>query len=228
VTAWELGAKNSFIDNRLIFNLAYFKTTVENFQQSAVVVTPGYGPGTNTYINNYPEVEIEGYEFELVVRPTFIWDGFEGLTLNANLGLQDAQITNGRIDGRRAAGPTGSAGAPGTFANFTGQRVLRVPDYNVTVGGQYERDLGPGQVSLGASYRYIDDHTLANFGATGDVQEGYSLVDANLGYEWNNYRITLTGKNLGDTEYRTHSLPTVFFQGWGPPATVQLELSAEW
>ena len=228
VTAWELGAKNSFIDGQVIFNVAYFKTEVEDFQQSAVVVTPGYGTGTTTYINNYPEVEIEGYEIEAVVRPTFLWSGFEGLTLNMNLGLQDAQIINGRVDGRRAAGfPSGAAGAPGSTANFTGQRVLRVPDYNITWGAVYERDFGPGQLTLGASYRYIDDHTLANFGAVGDVEEGYSLVDANIDYEWNNYRLSVNGKNLNDTEYRNHSLPTVFFQGWGAPATITVELSAE-
>jgi len=228
VTAWELGAKNSFIDGQVIFNLAYFKTEVEDFQQSAVVVTPNYGTGTTTYINNYPEVEIEGYEIEAVVRPTFLWSGFEGLTLNMNLGLQDAEIVNGRVDGRRAAGfPSGAAGAPGSTANFTGQRVLRVPDYNITWGAVYERSMGPGQLTLGASYRYIDDHTLANFGAVGDLEEGYSLVDANIDYEWANYRLSVNGKNLGDTEYRNHSLPTVFFQGWGAPATITVELSAD-
>lgn len=228
VVAWELGAKNSFMDGQLILNVAYFKTEVEDFQQSAVVVTPNYGTGTTTYINNYPEVEIEGYEVEAVVRPTFLWSGFEGLTLSMNLGLQDAQIINGAVDGRRAAGfPSGAAGAPGSTANFTGQRVLRVPDYNITWGAVYERDLGPGQLTLGGSYRYIDDHTLANFGAVGDVEEGYSLVDANIDYEWNNYRLSVNGKNLNDTEYRNHSLPTVFFQGWGAPATITVELSAE-
>jgi outer membrane receptor protein involved in Fe transport len=228
VTAWELGAKNSFIDGQVIFNVAYFKTEVEDFQQSAVVVTPNYGTGTTTYINNYPEVEIEGYEVEAVVRPAFIWSGFEGLTLNMNLGLQDAEIVNGRVDGRRAAGfPSGAAGAPGSTANFTGQRVLRVPDYNITWGAVYERSMGPGQLTLGASYRYIDDHTLANFGAVGDLEEGYSLVDANIDYEWANYRLSVNGKNLGDTEYRNHSLPTVFFQGWGAPATITVELSAD-
>jgi iron complex outermembrane recepter protein len=228
VTAWELGVKNVFLGGQVIANFALFETTVENFQQSAVVVTPGYGPGTTTYINNYPEVIIEGAEFEVVVRPTFLWQGFEGLTLNMNLGLQDAEITNGRVDGRRAAGPTGSAGAPGTTANFTGQRVLRVPDYNITWGAQYERSVGPGMLSMGTSYRYIDDHTLANFGAVGDLEQGYSLVDANIDYEWNNYRLSINGKNVGDQEYRNHSLPTVFFQGWGAPATFTVELSAEW
>ena len=228
VTTWEFGAKNAFLDNRLIVNVAYFNSEVEDFQQSAVVVTPNYGTGTTTYINNYPEVEIKGTEIEVVLRPTFIWDGFDGLTLSANLGTQEAEIVNGRIDGRRSAGPTGAAGAPGTFANFTGQRLLRVPDYNINYRAAWEFGVGPGQLTLGAGYNYIDDHTLANFGAVGDLEEGYSLVDANIDYEWNGYRLSVNGKNLGDTDYRIHSLPTVFFQGWGQPATLQVELSAEW
>jgi iron complex outermembrane receptor protein len=227
VTAWEVGVKNAWLDNRLILNVALFDTEVEDFQQSAVVVTPGYGPGTSTYINNYPEVQIQGAEFELLMRPTFLWSGFEGLTLTANLGLQDAEIVDGAIDGRRAAGPSGQAGIPGSTADFTGQRLLRVPDYNVTYRGSWEFGVGPGQLTLGAGYTYIDDHSLANFGPVGDVEEGYSLVDANIDYEWSRYRISLTGKNLGDTEYRVHSLPTVFFQGWGDPQTWALEFSAE-
>lgn len=227
VTAYEIGTKNSWIDNRLIVNLAFFKTEVEDFQQSTVVTTPGFGPGTNTYINNLPEVEIEGVEFEGVMKPSFMWTGFEGLTLSVNLGLQDARIVSGSFDGRRTAGfPNGAAGAPGTTATATG-RLLRVPDYNVGYRGSWEFNAGPGVLTLGAGYNYIDDHSLANFGTTPDVQEGYSLIDANIDYEWDKYRISLTGKNLDDTEYRVHSLPTVFFQGWGDPMTWQLEVQAK-
>ncbi|MBI1250895.1 MAG: TonB-dependent receptor [Alphaproteobacteria bacterium] len=227
VTTWEYGVKNSWLDNRLVVNIAAFSTEVEDFQQSAVVVTPGFGPGTNTYVNNYPEVEIDGYEFEIMMRPTFLWTGFEGLTLSANLGIQDAEVTNGRIDGRRTAASNGQAGAAGSTADFTGQQLLRVPDYNVSYRGSWEFGIGPGTLTLGAGYTYIDDHTLANFGPVGDLEPGYSLIDANIDYEWSRYRIAVTGKNLEDTEYRQHSLPTVFFQGYGAPQTFQVEISAE-
>lgn len=227
VTAYELGVKNSWIDDRLVFNAAIFKTEVEDFQQSTVVTTGAFGPGTNTYINNLPEVEIEGLEFELVIKPTFLWTGFEGLTLSSNLGLQDGQVVSGSFNGQRTAGfPNGNAGAPGSTATVSG-RLLRVPDYNVGYRASWEFPVAAGTLTFGAGYNYIDDHTLANFGTTGDVQEGYSLVDASIDFETEKYRISLTGKNLADEEYRVHSLPTVFFQGWGDPVTWALEVQAK-
>jgi iron complex outermembrane receptor protein len=228
VTAYEVGSKNAWIDNRLIFNVAIFKTEVEDFQQSTVVVTPGFGPGTNTYVNNLPKVEIEGLEFELVMRPTFMWSGFDGLTLSANLGLQDGKVTDGRFNGQRTAGfPNGAAGAPGSTANATGNALGRVPDYNVGYRASWEFPVGPGTLTFGAGYNYIDDFVVGAFGTTLDIVPGYSLVDANIDFETDRFRIALTGKNLTDEEYRVHSLPTVFFQGWGDPMTWAVEVSAK-
>ncbi len=227
VTAYELGLKNSFLDGNLIFNTAIFKTEIEDYQSNSVVVTPGYGPGTNTYINNLPEVEIEGIEFELTVKPVFMWSGFEGLLLSATVGLQDGEIVDGTFDGRRTGlGPGGTAGAPGSIGDASGNPLGRLADYNVALRAAYERDIGPGSLQLSASHTIIDDFVLGNFGTTPDIEPEYGLTDASIAYEWNNYRLSLTGKNIGDVEYRNHSLPTVFFQGWGDPATWAVELQA--
>ncbi|MDX2237210.1 MAG: TonB-dependent receptor [Hyphomonadaceae bacterium] len=223
VTAWELGAKNQFMDGRVVFNVAYFKTEIEGLQANSVVVTPGYGPGTNTYVNNLPEAEVEGYEFEITLRPG---GAFEGLTLSGNVGLQDAIITDGVIDGRRTSSPTGSAGAPGSTGNFTGQPLVRVPEYNVGIRGTYTRDLGPGEITLSGGYNYLDDFVFTTFAGQPDIEGGYGLFDASIDYEWSNYRLSVSGKNLTDEEYRNHSLPSVFFQGWGDPQTWAVELSA--
>ncbi|MBU6372891.1 MAG: TonB-dependent receptor [Alphaproteobacteria bacterium] len=226
VTAWELGSKNNWLDNKVTLNAAIFQSDIVDFQTNNVVVTPGYGPGTNTYISNLPKVEVKGWELEFVLKGAALTPALDGLTLSATYGRQEGKIKNGRIDGRRAAGPTGTAGAPGSTANFTGGTLTRVPDFNYALRGSYERKVGPGELQLSASYTYIDDFALATFGTIPDIEKGYGLVDAQIGYEWSNYRLSLSGKNLDDTVYRNNSLPTVFFQGYGDPRTWAVELAA--
>ncbi|MEM6498440.1 MAG: TonB-dependent receptor, partial [Pseudomonadota bacterium] len=117
VTAFELGSKNVFADGQFTFNAAYFMTQVDDFQINDVVVTGTYGPGTTTYTNNLPEVEIDGFEFEAVWAP----QALEGFTLTALLGIQDAEIVDGQVDGRRVGiGPGATPGAPGSVSDRTG------------------------------------------------------------------------------------------------------------
>lgn len=226
VTAYEVGAKNALFDNGVIFNAAAFYTDVKGFQFNNVVVTPGYGPGTNTYISNLPKVVIKGVEFDLTVSAGQFVEGLTGLTLSGTAGIQKARIENGVIDGRLASTPAGTAGAPGSTADFTGQTLARVPDYNFGLRGTYATQIGNGAMTLTAAYNYTDKFSLGNFGLLPDVQSAYGLVDAGVSYAWANYRIAVNGKNLTNKAYRNNSLPTVFFQGWGDPRTWMVELDA--
>jgi iron complex outermembrane receptor protein len=225
VVAYELGSKNAFLDNAVVFNAAGFFTTVKGFQFNNVVVTPGYGPGTNTYISNLPKVEIKGFEFDLTVAGSHF--GVPGLTLNGNFGLQKAKIVDGVIDGRLASTALGTAGAPGSTADFTGQTLARVPDYNFGIRGTYVTQIGDGAATVTMAYNYTDKFSLGNFATLPDIQPAYGLLDAGLSYALENYRISLTGKNLTNKAYRNNSLPTVFFQGWGDPRTWMVEIDVD-
>ena len=79
---------------------------------------------------------------------------------------------------------------------------------------------------MSGGYNYIDDHGLANGFGVIDVEDGYGLVDASIAYEWGNYTLRLTGRNLTDEDYRINSLPTVYFQGWANRTNWLLELEA--
>ena len=58
--------------------------------------------------------------------------------------------------------------------------------------------------------------------------DSYNLVDTTIAYEWEqnglDWRVSLVGKNLSDTEYIEQALPTVGFQSWGPPRYIGLEV----
>ena len=226
-TAYEIGSKNVFLDGQVTLNLAVFYTDDKDHQASEVVVTPGYGPGTNTYIVNLPKVEIKGAELEAVFRP----QALPGLTLSALYGYQDAKIKNGRVPG--VEGPlnaNGTAGAPGSVLDLSGHPLERVPKTQYTLRGDYTWDVMGGVADVNVGYKWSGKYIFATFGTVPDVQKSYGLLDASASYAWQDgrYKITVSGKNLTDELYRSNSLPPVLFQGWSEPRTWLVEFQTRW
>lgn len=224
VTTYEIGTKNRFLDEQITFNVAAFLNRTENYQANFVVVTPGYGPGTNTYINNIDEARVKGIEAELIYRPAF----FEGLTIFGSIGIQKGKFKKGLIDSRRLpVGPGAQAGSSGvTDVLATGTNILGFnPDYNYAIRANYETPVMGGTLNLGIGWKYTDDVVYGAFGLTPDVEPGYGLLDASISYEFGHYRVSVFGKNLLDKAYRFQSLPSVFFQGWGDPLTIAGEVA---
>jgi iron complex outermembrane receptor protein len=226
---YEAGAKNEFFNDSLTFNFDGFINNITDMQQTEVVETGAYGPGTNTYVVNFPKVQIKGLEFQADAKVGNWVDSLDGLTLSANLGLQSAKVKSGIINGEEASlGAGGTAGGPGSVADFTGSTLQRVPSNNFTIRGTYVHSVGSdSNLTLSAGYARIAHFSLATIGTAPDIQPGYGLLDASARFDWQNYYIQLSGKNLTDTTYRVESLPTVFFQSWGVPRTVEVEVGAK-
>lgn len=228
-TTYEVGFKSRLFDNALTVNIDGFINDISGFQQANVVVTPNYGPGTNTYIVNFPQVRIKGLEFEFDLKLGRVTRALEGLSLYATLGLQKAKVRNGLVNGQEVGiGPGATAGPPGSTADFTNSTLQRVPSNNYTIRGSYSLPVGgDGKVVLAAGYSWIDKFSLGNFGTAQDFQPGYGMVDASAALDVRNYFVRVSGKNLTNQNYRTQSLPTVFFQGWGAPATFLVTVGAK-
>lgn len=223
-TSYEIGSKNIFFDNQLTLNLAAFITEDTDHQATQVVVTPGYGPGTNTYIVNLPKVEIKGVELELAYRPSQI----DGLSLSGVGGYQTARVTNGKIPGVEAPlNPDGTAGAPGTTYDLTGTSLERVPKWNFSLRGDYARPVGPGVVDFNIGYTWSDRYVFAYFAGLPDFQPSFGLLDMSLSYAWSRYKLVVSAKNVTNQVYFSNTLPSVFFHGFGDPRTVLGELQVK-
>ncbi len=224
-TSYEIGAKNTFFHNRLTVNVAGFITEDTNHQQGLVVVTPGYGPGTNTYIVNLPKVEIKGAEIELTYRSEEI----PGLTLSGVGGYQTAKVTNGKVPG--VEGPvnpvTAQAGPPGSVYDLTGTSLERVPEYNFTLRGDYSHQLGVGVVDFNIGYKWSDRYVFAYLAGQPDYQPSFGLLDLSVSYAWSRYKFIFSAKNVTGQIYYSNTLPSVFFHGWGDPTTVLGEIQVK-
>ncbi|MEM6502679.1 MAG: TonB-dependent receptor [Cyanobacteria bacterium P01_C01_bin.89] len=151
-------------------------------------------------INN-ADARIAGLELEVRATP------IAGLDITAGFGLTDAKFTNfpNRPDRDDNALP---------FA----------PEFTYNLGVQYRSPIGIfGRLELtGVGTTFFDeDNTLK--------QDPYAIVNARLGYEFDNYGIYLFAHNIFDTEYLTFASPiTANPTGlYGTPATFGVQFRAK-
>ena len=223
--AFEVGSKNRFFDNQLTLNLVGFYTLDDGSQAGSVVQTGSYGPGTNTYIVNLPQIKIYGVELESSLRPQSV----PGLTLAFSGGYEHGTPPTGSLPGIYfPIGPGGQAGAPGSVYPVVAGAFANAPPWNFQISGDYSHPLGPGVVDFSVRYHWTDKYIIGGLGAPYyDYENAYGLVDASISYAWKNYKLTVSGKNLGNALYLSNTLAAVDFQGWGDPRTFLVELQAK-
>ena len=223
---FEIGSKNVLMDGALQINGAIFQTTTENFQAASILTTQGAYRQTDTYINNYGETEISGAEVSIIWLPPV-----DGLTLRLHYGILDPKVNEAVVDSGRL-GVGGSPSAPGIMVDLvnggTPPKLGRVPEYSFAFTALYEHELANGaSLNTNVTYRGVDDQNLT-VSSFPDSEAGYELLDATITYDAGDWSLALIGRNLTDEEYRTHSLTSVRFQGWGDPATWMLEIRNSW
>ncbi len=197
-TAWsyELGLKSTWLQDRLLTNLAIFYSPVSNFQFPSI-------QGGEVIIDN-ADVDIIGTEFELITRPV------KGLEVVAGLGLLSAEFSNGN--------------EPFTGESIEGNRTPFNPNLTYNLAIQYLSQIGvSGRIELsGFGNTFFDELNQIE-------QEAFALVNASLGYEFENYGVFLFANNIFDDEYITQGVD--FGNGliatYGAPRTLGFQVRAK-
>lgn len=186
---YEIGAKTSWLDRRLILNAAAFYTEHLNpqiFQLDAATLTQGS--------LNARRSEIKGFELELNARPA------RGLDLNASLGYIDAKITDFN----------------GTAA-YVGQQLPNAPKFTLNIGAQYRHPLSDtieGRVRLdfaAVGRQSFQDFQLPSSPDVYLYQKSYGTLDATLGLDGANWSASLFVKNLTKRHYATSAFSRYIF-----------------
>lgn len=210
VWSFEVGIKSTFLDRRLIFNVAAFRNTIDGYQLTESVVIPSTNT-TTTVTTNTGRVRIKGVEIEMVFAP----EAIPGLVFNANYALSDSEILEGtdinegklldvQDDGRLncslgTADPaepdcdtTGDNTKPGSIV---GRQLPRQAKHMLNLGLNYEKTISSDWkmvMNANLSYeskKFVQVHNLAWVGAS-------TLVNASLGFENESMRIVAWVKNL--------------------------------
>ena len=172
---FEVGYKSSWLDNRLIVNVAAFLERDRDFQWFYVDLNAG---GAQV-ISNIPRVEMKGAEIETQMLFAPGWTGF------LNVGLLDAKIkeVNAAIAGVAAVDNKPPKAIPSKF----------------NVGTQYEWNLDSAKVTMRVDFerrgkKYWHTNNI-------DVLNGVSLLNARAALKMDRWEVAVEGKNLLDKYY---------------------------
>jgi len=164
-------------------NVTAYLNEIENYQFEL----PDPNPlSTDYYVENAEEVTAHGIEIEGFLKPS------ENFTLSVAYGLCDSEFN--KFDN----------------SGLVGKQVSYIPQSTLALSLNYEFENGlHGQIgskTIGDTFywNYLGDNP-------NDKIDSYTLLDANLGYDWKDWEFGVFGLNLTDEEYYTslvNNLPT--------------------
>jgi iron complex outermembrane recepter protein len=189
VISYELGAKTSWLDNRLTVNLAVFYMDYDDLQVREGCTACGDGGLPINFLSNAADADSQGFELEIMAVPT------SNLRLTAGVGYNDAEF--------------------GTFENVEDKRTLELVDasgndvplsaeWSLNASAEYEMEIAGGTLFSRLGFTYIDER----YGDQGvdnhpdDLLPDQSLLNGRLTYRpgQGNWGIAVWGKNLTDDD----------------------------
>lgn len=178
VTSYEAGIKATFLDRRLLANIAIFRSEIDNQQIGRLT-----GP-TTQIIDNAGATRADGVDVTLNLRPV------PQLTFAADFTAQRARFRrfiNGTLD-------------------FAGNTQLRSPDFAGHFSAEYVAELGSlGSLTARGEYSYKSEIFFdgANSKLPGLYQPDYGVGNLRLTFTPRNSNLDISAfvKNVGKTRY---------------------------
>ncbi|MFT7289057.1 MAG: iron complex outermembrane receptor protein [Halieaceae bacterium] len=185
VTAYEVGAKSEWLDNRLRANLALFRNDYEDLAVGIV------GDG-NLVEQTSADTRVQGVELELSAQVA------EGFSVSGFISYLDSEYTR----------------APGGELNpRVGEPVKNAPEFSGRLTANYDFPVSDNyRVGVGASYVYTDDYFALVPNLPWYQIDSRGLLDARLTLSrpGANWQLELAGQNLTDERY---ALQTTLLSG---------------
>lgn len=203
IKAYEVGLKTRLFDGLIDFNAAAFHYDIETPQVQIVSLLAGGA----VRFENAGGQRIVGMDFDALI-PVFSMDDGGGLVMTLSGAFLDTKYTSYE----NGSGFDQTTGLFTSNNDFTGNPIVRAPEFSGTLGLLQTFVTRHGPVELGADYYYNSGfYYLAQ--ATPNVEEkAYGTLGASISflYEPWNLRITAFGRNLLDEEYNLARFPTDF------------------
>jgi len=229
LTAYELGSKNRFFDNRAQINLSAYYYDYENFQISEVTQLPNEPQGAlGTVTYNAQKANAEGLELESIFKIT------PDDKLDLNVTYEHTDFTQFVLPAASTSTPCPNGfiqpNAQG-FCNMTGNRLQHAPAWTISPGYQHVWTLG-NEGSLTSSVRtYISTkYYLFPINNAQMEQNSYTRTDVFLNYDSpdGRYYVQVYGRNLEDNNIAVQASLTngESFASLAPPRTFGITFGA--
>ena len=146
------------------------------------------------YVANADQVTAQGLEIEGFIKPS------DSFTFSVAYGICDAEYDK-------------FASLPG----LVGKQVSFIPEHTLACSLNYQLPNGfYGQIgtkTIGETYFWVQEGSNSE-----DKIESYTLLDANLGFEYEDWKLNLFGLNLTDEQYYTSLVSNLKSFTATPPA----------
>jgi iron complex outermembrane receptor protein len=181
--SFEIGSKNSFLNERLRLNAAVFYTAVNDAQVPTLIL-----PEAITVTRNAGKLRSKGAELEISAIPV------KGLSVDYNLGYTDAKYTDLKL------------GKEDQVLNLDNNRQVFTPNVTSMLALQYAYDLselahiklvGRGEWAATGKQYFDLENTLE--------QKAYGLFNAKFGIAAKNLDFFVWGRNLGNKVYADYA-----------------------
>ena len=201
LTSYEIGAKTSWLNNRLTINAAGFYSEYRNIQLTVQSVDPLTNANIRT-TRNAGGSDIKGFELEVAANPAV------GLNLNLGVGYVDAKFD--------------SLTAEALTSGFVlGSRVPQIPDWSINAGASYTLYTGAGEVTLRGDVSHKGSQFLTPADAT-SFEDAYTLLGARISWEpsfLEGIELSVEGSNLTNVNH-------AFYKATLPPTGSYVALPA--
>jgi iron complex outermembrane receptor protein len=176
---FELGIKNTFLENRARANISFFYTTITDAQVPTLVL-----PAAITVTKNAGSLTSKGVDAELAATV------LKGLEATYNFGYTDAKYTKLKLSQN------------GSEADLSGNRQVFTPDITSLLALQYSISLMPSnklQLIVRGEWTYLGKQyfDLANT----ITQSPYNLLNTRLGLKIKHAELYFWERNIGDIKY---------------------------
>lgn len=195
VTAYELGMKARWLDNRLQTNIAYFYHDASEIQLSKFLL------GAQTEVINAGKAHIQGVEIDIIGQVT------RNLALNASFGFTDAKYKKHGPAENYAAAPDGNRKPHFPYT----------PKHTASIGLDHNVSLGIGELRTRLDYNWTGSYYTFDAPETayvtrikrhGILNGRIALADMPVSKSGKQtLEIGLWGKNLTNEQYRINGIP---------------------
>jgi iron complex outermembrane receptor protein len=151
VNAYELGAKTSWFDRRLFFNVAVFYTDYKNIQEN--VTEAGGSTGNITVVKNAAAAKVKGVELDWTGKPS------EPVTIRGSLGYLNSHFSGFYNAEAWSTAPAGAACTPATCGlhtyDYSDVDLIYAPKLTGSLAVDYGIEVPFGKFKTTVGYRYI-------------------------------------------------------------------------
>ena len=202
ITAYEIGSKNRFMDNRLQLNISAYDYDFKNYQYLYPAFVQGGGSIHGLQIQDAASVTAYGAELSAEFAAT------RDDRFSASLAWTHA--TFGVIDFAGFVPPASAI----QIKAASGSPLVNDPDWTALLGYEHTFRLDNGNsVTLGVNSKLSDKYLLVVASTVpADYQKAYTMTDANLAYHWGDdkYSVRVWVKNIEDAAVNTYGEGTSF------------------